>query len=476
MSSEHPFDQALKRTLDGYQADVAPDWSSFERTLQGTSVAPSAQGVSRSIHSLSIAAAVVAGGALMWVAKPMVEEALSPAPNQGVTAWEGDGLVWGDASDAQGQGGEGAFQGGYSEEAQTFRAAWDDFMETSDLGSLGSGLSSTLSESELLEIANAAGNVGQLTSEESRQTEIQPDADGASNRTTSPVVHSNEGKDSEGLLASGDIRDAQTANTDEEKILAELPFNASVKEACQGVEVAFELSGIDRAMSFLWNFGDGHFSSDPVPVHRFDRPGTYDITLSVRPPGEGSIRTRTIQNMITVLPRPEAQFSWEFQRSKNNGEVVVVLQDQTLDASSSQWVVDGQVSKTNRMALTVPRKYPVNLVTSNKFGCLDDASHDIVMGDRHGILAQARFSPNGDGHYDTFMPHGLIEMKDAWTLVIHSQQGEEVYRAMDSRRPWDGRLPSGDWAHDREVFQWTVTCVSQDGQVRLFTDRLRVER
>jgi hypothetical protein len=198
--------------------------------------------------------------------------------------------------------------------------------------------------------------------------------------------------------------------------------------------------------------------------------------LSVRPPGDGSIRTRTIQNMITVLPRPEADFSWEFLRSKENGEIEVILHDQTTDATSSQWVVDGQVSKSNRMALGVPGKYPVNLVTSNKFGCLDDASHDIVLGDRHGILAQARFSPNGDGHYDTFMPHGLIEMKDAWSLVIQNQQGEEVFRTTDSRRPWDGRLPSGDWAHDREVFQWTATCVSPDGQVRLFTDRLRVER
>ena len=476
MSNEHPFDHQLRSAVDGYQADVTPDWSSFERSLHGPSVAPTAPGGSRSIHFLSIAAAVVAGGALMWVAQPVVQEALMPSPSQDVTSWEGDGMMVDRTSFGKGPNGEVTDTESSSEEANSFRAAWDDFLETSDVGSLGSGLPSILSEAELLEVADAAGDLRLLTPEESPRTEIQSNTDEASHRAIPPVVHSNVGKDLEGRLASGGIRDDQNANTHEETVLAELPFDASVKEACQGVEVAFELSGIDRAMSFLWNFGDGHFSSDPVPVHRFDRPGTYDITLSVRPPGDGSIRTRTIQNMITVLPRPEAEFSWEFLRSKENGQMEVVLYDQTSEATSSQWVVDGQVSKSNRMSLTVPGKYPVNLVTSNKFGCLDDASHDIVLGDRHGILAQARFSPNGDGHYDTFMPHGLIEMKDAWSLVIQNQQGEEVFRTTDSRRPWDGRLPSGDWAHDREVFQWTATCVSPDGQVRLFTDRLRVER
>lgn len=475
MSNEHPFDHQLRSAVDGYQADVTPDWSSFERSLHGPSVAPTASGGSRSIHFLSIAAAVVAGGALMWVAQPVVQEALAPSPSRGVTSMEGDGMMVGRTSFGKGPNGEVTDTESSSEEANSFHAAWDDFMETSDVGSLGSGLPSILSEAELLEVADAAGDILFSSPPLSPRSEIQSDMDGASNRTIPATAHSNFRKESEGLLASGTKANAQP-NNNSDAMLAELPFDASVKEACQGVEVAFELSGIDRAMSFLWNFGDGHFSSNPVPVHRFDRPGTYDITLSVRPPGDGSIRTRTIQNMITVLPRPEAEFSWEFLRSKENGQMEVVLYDQTSEATSSQWVVDGQVSKSNRMSLTVPGKYPVNLVTSNKFGCLDDASHDIVLGDRHGILAQARFSPNGDGHYDTFMPHGLIEMKDAWSLVIQNQQGEEVFRTTDSRRPWDGRLPSGDWAHDREVFQWTATCVSPDGQVRLFTDRLRVER
>ncbi|HCC64778.1 MAG TPA: hypothetical protein DEP62_06140, partial [Flavobacteriales bacterium] len=36
-------------------------------------------------------------------------------------------------------------------------------------------------------------------------------------------------------------------------LLASLPFTASSSEACEGVEVSFELSGLDKSLSFLWN-------------------------------------------------------------------------------------------------------------------------------------------------------------------------------------------------------------------------------
>jgi hypothetical protein len=67
-------------------------------------------------------------------------------------------------------------------------------------------------------------------------------------------------------------------------------------------------------------------------------------------------------------------------------------------------------------------------------------------------------------------------MEDAWEMVIVSREGEEVYRTSEASEPWDGTLPNGDVASDRATFQWTVRTVAKDGLVRLFTDRIRVER
>lgn len=370
----------------------------------------------------------------MWVAKPVVERAF----------------------DAE----QEAVQAAVIEDGQSFDEAWAEFTSVTD-GFVEDVLNAE-SEDELAGVSRDADNLPESTpfapsSESALAANPRPTQPGPSGDSPVSIV---EESDAERL----------------ERLLAELPFDASVREACEGVEVAFELSGIDRAMSFLWNFGDGHFSSDPAPRHIFTRPGIYDITLSVRPPGEGSISTRTIQNMITVLPKPKASFAWAFPSTVKGNRVRVQLNNQTPDATSARWVVDGDASQKGLVQLEVPGVYPVNLVTSNRHGCLDEAHHDIHIGDRHGLLAQARFSPDGDGHYDTFLPHGLKDMEETWEMVVVDSRGEEVYRTADASQPWDGSLPNGEVAKDRATYTWTVRCLALDGTPRLFTDRLRIER
>lgn len=436
MSSEHPFDDHLKQAFEGFEPDVHANWAEFESSLEGPSAVAATSTMGRGVSRWAMAAAVVAGGALMWVAKPAVEDLFQNTPDVEASL-----------------GTEG-------EVGQSFDEAWEEF--TSVTQEFAEDLLDAEGERALNEVELTPVGVDLSSSVE------QPMDD-------RPMAKSKSGKINP-AVASEQLEEGLSEGMNRERLLAELPFDASVREACEGVEVAFELSGLDRNMSFLWNFGDGHFSSDPAPRHVFNRPGTYDITLSIRPQGDGMIRTRTIQNMITVLPKPDAEFAWAFPSAVSGNKVRVQLQNETPDASASQWVVDGQSTQDNLIQLEVPGVYPVNLVASNKYGCLDDAKHSIQVGDRNGLLAQARFSPNDDGHYDTFLPHSLRDMEDAWEMVVVSRDGEEVYRTSDAKEPWDGTLPNGDVAGDRSTFQWTVRIVAKDGLVRLFTDRIRVER
>ena len=436
MSSEHPFDDHLKQAFEGFEPDVHANWAEFESSLEGPSAVAATSTMGRGVSRWAMAAAVVAGGALMWVAKPAVEDLFQNTPDVEASL-----------------GTEG-------EVGQSFDEAWEEF--TSVTQEFAEDLLDAEGERALNEVELTPVEVDLSSSVE------QPKDD-------RPMAKSKSGKINP-AVASEQLEEGLSEGMNRERLLAELPFDASVREACEGVEVAFELSGLDRNMSFLWNFGDGHFSSDPAPRHVFNRPGTYDITLSIRPQGDGMIRTRTIQNMITVLPKPDAEFAWAFPSAVSGNKVRVRLQNETPDASASQWVVDGQSTQDNLIQLEVPGVYPVNLVASNKYGCLDDAKHSIQVGDRNGLLAQARFSPNDDGHYDTFLPHSLRDMEDAWEMVVVSRDGEEVYRTSDAKEPWDGTLPNGDVAGDRSTFQWTVRIVAKDGLVRLFTDRIRVER
>lgn len=434
MSSDPPFDDQLKQSFDGFEPNVHANWAEFERSLDAPQSAEATSSAGRGMNRWAVAVAVAAGGALMWVAKPLVERAF--VAEQKVVDISGN------------------------EDVQTFDEAWAEFTTVTE-GFVKDVLNAE-AETELVEASRAAENKDEAaTSASLSESQTEPKARPAQTELVSSTPASVVAENEPDRM---------------ERLLAELPFDASIREACEGVEVAFELSGVDRTMSFLWNFGDGHFSSDPAPSHTFTRPGTYDITLSVRPPGDGSISTRTIQNMITVLPKPEASFAWAFPSSVKGNRVRVQLNNQTPDATSAQWVVDGEASQKGLVQLEVPGVYPVNLVASNRHGCLDEAHHNIHIGDRQGLLAQARFSPNGDGHYDTFLPHGLKDMKEVWEMVVVNAQGEEVYRTSDASQPWDGSLPNGEMAKDRATYTWTVRCLDLDGTPRLFTDRLRIER
>ena len=127
---------------------------------------------------------------------------------------------------------------------------------------------------------------------------------------------------------------------------AELPaekaaaFGVDIQKACVGTEIGFRMARPMKDVRVLWNFGDGQFSSESGPQHVFNAPGTYDITLSVTRISDGLIRTRTIENLVTIHPNPEADFTWDVP-STATLDPTVALRDRSRDAASVLWVMDG---------------------------------------------------------------------------------------------------------------------------------------
>ena len=76
MSSDHPFDDQLKQSFDGFEPNVHANWAEFERSLDVPQAAEATSSAGRGMNRWAVAAAVAAGGALMWVAKPVVERAI----------------------------------------------------------------------------------------------------------------------------------------------------------------------------------------------------------------------------------------------------------------------------------------------------------------------------------------------------------------------------------------------------------------
>ena len=251
-------------------------------------------------------------------------------------------------------------------------------------------------------------------------------------------------------------------------------FESSVQEACEGTEVSFKLDGDWTEGSFLWNFGDGSFSSEAEPSHVFDRPGTYDITISVRSHNDGQIRTRTVENMIVVRPRPEAKMNWKLPRALTGKEVAVQLENQTERTSSSTWLIGEDKLDQSQAQLKVPGEYPVHLIASNAFGCQDHEVATLRLGDRIAAGAPSSFSPDGDGRYDVFLPRAAKEAEGAWVLRVFDSAEREVFQTENALTPWDGRILSGG-AAPRGRYHWTLSMNDRAGNPMLYSDEVRVE-
>lgn len=250
-------------------------------------------------------------------------------------------------------------------------------------------------------------------------------------------------------------------------------MTASVQEACAGTEVTFALNGLDQEGSVLWNFGDGGFSQELAPTHIYNDAGSYDITVSVRAPGDGMIRTRTVENMIVVRPKPDAAMNWEFFDATSNQARVHFI-NETEDASSSTWLLEQEGLKEAEAMLEIPGDYRVNLVASNKFGCQDIAVQDIHLGSRKEAIAPALFSPDGDGRYDTFMPLMLMDFKGKWELSIWDG-AEQVFESSKTRRPWRGELTGGGSAEIGKKYTWKLVTETPTGEKHLLVDEVLID-
>ena len=168
--------------------------------------------------------------------------------------------------------------------------------------------------------------------------------------------------------------------------------------------------------------------------------------------------------------------SWSFPRIITGNKVPVELIDQTLNANDATWIVDGNILGSSVPLLDNPGTYQVNLIASNQFGCQDHSSNIVIVGNRNQLNAPARFSPDSDGRYDSFMPFDLSGMSEKWELVIADHDGVEVYSTTNADKPWKGDLPNGDLAPNSSVYYWTVVCVDFTGYQRVYTDKVVVER
>jgi PKD repeat protein len=180
--------------------------------------------------------------------------------------------------------------------------------------------------------------------------------------------------------------------TNEFGCVDEICHEVHVEENTGDCEAAFEWEGsgliihfIDQSdedpdlVSWLWNFGDGHFGEVQNPVHTYGEPGVYVVCLTVTNEF-GCVDDICHEVHVEETNNDcDAEFTWEQQ----DGSFQIHFTDQSdddPDISSWHWNFgDGHGSELQNPDHTYsePGVYVVCLIVENEFGCVSDVCHEV---------------------------------------------------------------------------------------------------
>lgn len=219
-----------------------------------------------------------------------------------------------------------------------------------------------------------------------------------------------------------------------------IEFACNVRKACRGEEVEFQTTNGPKTGSYLWNFGDGHFSDQMNPKHKFAKAGDYDVSLSITS-DNGQINTTVVNDMITIEDAPDADFTWEFVNTNPAAPEVRIINlseggnyFEWTNGNESTVLTDGA-----QFRLKDSGRQMIALNAKNSAGCSDGAVKHISVNSDFNLGADSQWSP-ADGY---FMPSGLKKSKVDFVLSIFDNAGIKVFETSSRSKGWDGKLPGG---------------------------------
>jgi PKD repeat protein len=232
-----------------------------------------------------------------------------------------------------------------------------------------------------------------------------------------------------------------------------IAFNCNVRRACQGEEVEFQTTSGPQNGSYLWNFGDGHFSDDVNPKHKFSKAGHYDVSLSITS-DNGQINTTVVNDMITIEAAPDADFTWEFVNTNPSAPEVRII-NLTDGGNSYEWSNGNQSIEQAEGAtfkLNPGGRQMIALNAKNDAGCTDGAVKHISVNADFALEAPQSWS-FAKGAY---LPAGLKKNKVDFTMTILDSNGNKVYQTNSRLKGWDGKLSGGRMAQAGEQFNYMI--------------------
>ena len=240
----------------------------------------------------------------------------------------------------------------------------------------------------------------------------------------------------------------------------------------------FQLSPLNYSVdadSWLWDFGDGTLSTEFSPVHVYEQPGVYDLSLVVSYANH-CFDTLTLEAAVEVWPQPEAEIDWSLDPP---GEPAgsVLFSSLSANADHLKWFfADGSTSVDSVTVHRFLEAGPVQvaLLVWNDMGCVDTAYLEFTPPAFGSLYVPNALYPRPqDGSAGgavegtaLFKPRGF-NLKE-YRVQVFSTYGQllwESTKLTEDGQPaegWDGTYQGKLLPQDTYV--WKIQAVFKDGR------------
>ena len=251
-------------------------------------------------------------------------------------------------------------------------------------------------------------------------------------------------------------------------------FNASPLSGCSSLLVNFQdLTSINfgSITNWNWDFGEGGTSSSQNPNYTYSIPGVYSVKLSVTS-AIGCFDDTTINNLITVHPRPTADF--EIVSSPIFIGQIILFNDKSIGAISYTWFVDSLFLSSTQNSSTVFKTFGVfnvDLITVNSFGCKDTIRKQIRVSELNRFFAPNSFTPNQNALNESWKVYANQDII-SFELRIFNRWGEEIFMSNSIKEAWDGthlgiECPIGDYIWHAKIQFHNLIIEDKFGHINL---------
>jgi gliding motility-associated-like protein len=248
-------------------------------------------------------------------------------------------------------------------------------------------------------------------------------------------------------------------------------FIPDVFEGCEPLEVPFENFSTGDNNTYHWTYSDASGDDIETPIHIFEEPGTYSVSLSVTTQN-GCVDDTALTNIIRVFPVPAASFVPEPEVT-TIWEPFIQFENLTVNGSIYAWDFgDSAVSEDFRPTheYTDTGTYAVILYVVNSYGCMDTVTGIVRVEYGYTFYIPNAFTPNNDGINDFFQGYGTSVSE--YEMQIFDRWGKKIFVTNDYFRPWNGR--SGNTAVQSDVYVYTIRVKDFKGEVHKYVGRVTV--